>query len=69
MSDWEKTMIPLAAAHEILRLFGIGPSSREYQRWLRVDGFRHVNFEDMLVESGAFLTVDCIVDPENWTAD
>jgi hypothetical protein len=58
MSDWEKTIIPLDDAHEILSLFGIGPSSREYQRWRRDDGFRHVDFEGVLKTSGLVLNVD-----------
>jgi hypothetical protein len=58
MTDWEKTIIPLDNAHEILSVFGIGPSSREYQRWRRDDGFRHVDFEGVLNESRSVLTVD-----------
>jgi hypothetical protein len=58
MSDWEKTIIPLDDAHKILSAFGIGPSSREYHRWRRDDGFRHVDFEGVLNKSGAVLVVD-----------
>ncbi len=58
MGDWENTIIPLQEAHEILSVFGIGPASREYQRWRRDDGFRHVDFEDVLSKSGAVLIVD-----------
>jgi hypothetical protein len=58
MADWEKTIIPLDDAHEILSVFGIGPSSREYQRWRRDNGFRHVDFEGVLGESRSILTVD-----------
>lgn len=58
MSDWERTIIPLDEAHEILAFFGIGPSSRGYQRWRRDDGFRHVDFEGVLNESSAVLVVD-----------
>jgi hypothetical protein len=58
MADWEKTIIPLHDSHEILAVFGIGPSSREYQRWRRDDGFRHVDFEGVLGESRSVLTVD-----------
>jgi hypothetical protein len=58
MADWEKTIIPLDDAHEVLSVFGIGPSSREYQRWRRDDGFRHVDFEGVLGESRSVLTVD-----------
>lgn len=58
MADWEKTTIPLDDAHEVLSVFGIGPSSREYQRWRRDDGFRHVDFEGVLNESRSVLTVD-----------
>jgi hypothetical protein len=58
MSDWEKTIIPLDDAHEILSVFGIGASSREYQRWRRDDGFRHVDFESVLGGSKAVLVVD-----------
>jgi hypothetical protein len=58
MADWEKTIIPLDDAHEVLSVFGIGPSSREYQRWRRDDGFRHVDFEGVLSESRSVLTVD-----------
>ena len=39
-------------------MFGIGPSSREYQRWRGDDGFRQVDFEGVLNESGAVLVVD-----------
>jgi hypothetical protein len=58
MTDWEKTIIPLDDAHEVLSVFGIGPSSREYQRWRRDDGFRHVDLEGVLGESRSVLTVD-----------
>ena len=58
MADWEKTIIPLDEAHEVLSMFGIGPSSRGYQRWRREDGFRHVDFEDVLNESRSVLPVD-----------
>lgn len=58
MADWEKTIIPLDDAHEVLSVFGIGSSSREYQRWRRDDGFRHVDFEGVLGESSGVLTVD-----------
>jgi hypothetical protein len=58
MADWEKTIIPLDDAHEVLSVFGIGPSSREYQRWRRDDGFRHVDFEGVLGESRSVVTVD-----------
>jgi hypothetical protein len=59
MADWEKTIIALDDAHEVLSVFGIGPSSREYQRWRRDDGFRHVDFEGVLGESRSVLNVDC----------
>lgn len=58
MADWEKTIIPLDDAHEVLSVFGIGPSSRAYQRWRRDDGFRHVDFEEVLGESRSVLSVD-----------
>jgi hypothetical protein len=58
MADWEKTIIPLDDAHEVLSVFGISPSSREYQRWRRDDGFRHIDFEGVLGESRSVLTVD-----------
>ena len=58
MGDWEKTIIPLDDAHEILSVFGIGPSSRGYQRWRRDDGFRHVDFEEVLGESHSVLNID-----------
>lgn len=58
MADWETTIIPLDDAHEVLSVFGIGPSSREYQRWRRDDGLRHVDFEGVLGESLSILTVD-----------
>jgi hypothetical protein len=58
MSDWEKTIIPLNDAHEIFAVFGIESSSREYQRWRREDGFRHVDFEGILDQSSNVLGVD-----------
>jgi hypothetical protein len=58
MTDWEKTIIPLDDAHEILSVFGISPYSREYLRWRRDDGFRHVDFEGVLSESRSVLGVD-----------
>lgn len=58
MADWEKTIISLEDAHEVLTVFGIGPSSRGYQRWRRNDGFRHVDFEGVLAESRSILSVD-----------
>jgi hypothetical protein len=58
MADWEKTIVPLDEAHELLSVFGIGPTSREYQRWRRDDGFRHVDFVGVLGESRSVLTAD-----------
>jgi hypothetical protein len=58
MSQWEKTIIRLNDAHEILSAFGIGPSSRGYQRWRTDAGFRQVDFEDVLNESTNILAVD-----------
>jgi hypothetical protein len=58
MADWDTTIIPLDDAHEVLSVFGIGPSSREYQRWRRDDGIRHVDFEGVLSQSGSVLTID-----------
>jgi hypothetical protein len=58
MADWEKTIISLDDAREVLSVFGIGPSSRGYQRWRRDDGFRHVDFEEVLGESNLILSVD-----------
>lgn len=58
MTDREQTIIPLDDAHEVLEVFGIGPSSRGYQRWKREDGFRQVDLEDVLNESSAVLSVD-----------
>lgn len=58
MADWEKTIIPLDDAHEILSVFGIGSHFKPYQRWRRDDGFRHVDFEGVLGESPAVLIVD-----------
>jgi len=49
--------IPLDDAHGVLSVFGVGPSSREYQRWRRDDGFRQVDFEGILNESSAVLVV------------
>src|SRR5262245_31593113 len=57
-ADWEKTIIPLDDDHEVLSVFGIGPSSLAYRRWRRADEFRHVDFEGVLGESGSVLTVD-----------
>ncbi|HEV3383391.1 MAG TPA: hypothetical protein VG097_01180 [Gemmata sp.] len=59
MANWEKTIIPLDDAHEVLSAFGIGSSSRQYQRWRQDDGFRHVDFEGVLNESSSVLVVDC----------
>jgi hypothetical protein len=58
MSDGQKTIIPLADASEILSMFGVDPSSREVQRWQRDDGFRQVDFEGILNDSGKILSVD-----------
>lgn len=58
MSDWEKTIIPLDAADEILSSFGISPSSLGYRRWRRGDGFRQVDFENILAESRFVINVD-----------
>jgi hypothetical protein len=58
MTNWEKIIIPLDDAHKILAVFGIDPSSRECQRWRRDDGFRQVDFEGVLSESGAVIIVD-----------
>ncbi len=58
MADWEKTIIPLDDAHEVLGAFGIGPYNKAYERWRRDDGFRRVDLEDVLNESPLVLTVD-----------
>jgi hypothetical protein len=58
MTDGSSTIIPLDEAHEILEVFGIGPQSRGYQRWQREDGFRRMDFEDVLNESDFILNVD-----------
>jgi hypothetical protein len=58
MSDGESTIIPLDDAQTILSMFGIGPYSRAYQRWRRDDGFRLVDFEEVLAESDRILGVD-----------
>jgi hypothetical protein len=58
MSDWERTVIPLDTATEILSAFGVGPDSEEYQRWCRDDGFRQVDFEEVLNTSPFVLGVD-----------
>lgn len=43
MADWEKTIVPLADAHEVFESFRIGPYSKAYHRWRRDDGFRWVD--------------------------
>ncbi|MGL6074417.1 MAG: hypothetical protein ACRC8S_09685 [Fimbriiglobus sp.] len=52
------TIIPLNHADVIFSVFGISPSSREYQRWRTEDGYRHVDFEGVLGESGSVFTMD-----------
>ena len=58
MADWEKTIVPLDDAHEVLGTFGIGPYNKAYERWRREDGFRWVDLEDVLDESPLILNVD-----------
>jgi hypothetical protein len=58
MSDWETTIIPLDHANTVLAAFGIDADNREYQRWRREDGFRQVDFEEILAQSDLVLTVD-----------
>src|SRR5262245_16652775 len=58
MGTDSSTIIPLNEAHQILRIFGIGPNSRGYQRWRREDGFRREDFDDVLNESDFILNVD-----------
>jgi hypothetical protein len=58
MADRERAIVPLDDAHELLVAFGISPDSREVQRWRRDDGFRQVDLEDVLNESGSVLGVD-----------
>lgn len=58
MSEYETTIVPLDNAHEMLSAFGIGPDNREYQRWRRDDGFRLVDFEEVLATSPLVFTVD-----------
>jgi hypothetical protein len=58
MANREATIIPLDDANAVLSVFGIGPSSREYQRWRRDEGFRRVDFEGVLNKSRSVLTVD-----------
>lgn len=58
MSDWEKTIVPLDQAHALLEAFGIEPSNRDYQRYRREDGFRQVDFEEILGQSKFVLMID-----------
>jgi hypothetical protein len=58
MPDRETTIIPLAAADQILTAFRIGPNDQAYRRWKQVDGFRWVDFEDVLHQSPFVLAVD-----------
>src|SRR5579884_2753440 len=66
MADRERTIVPLDEAHEVLAAFRIDPNSRECERWRRDDGFRQIDFEDVLTKSGSVLGVDwrdCLYDP------
>lgn len=58
MTDFETTIIPLDDALKVLAAFGIGSDNPEFQRWRRDDGFRWVDFEDVLNESRFVLNVD-----------
>jgi hypothetical protein len=66
MADWEKTIIPLDDANEMLSVFESGRYfEKEYQRWRRDDGFRHVDFEGVLCKSRSVL----IFDNNSWLAE
>jgi hypothetical protein len=58
MYDTERTIIPLDDAHELLSAFEISPYSKGYQRARRDDGFRQIDLEGVLDESGLVLGVD-----------
>ena len=57
MTD-QYSIIPLDDAHEIFHALGIGPESKEYQRWKRPDGFRLVDMDDVMGGSESVLGVD-----------
>ena len=50
--------IPLDTAHQFLATFGITKPSREYERWVKEDGFDLKDFSDVLFESPYVFTVD-----------
>jgi len=50
--------ISLEAAHQILATFGITKPTREYERWVKPDGFNHVDFYDVLYGSDYIFILD-----------
>lgn len=58
LPNHESVLIPLKDADLILSVFGVVSDSREYSRWKRDDGFRLVDFEDVLGTSARVLNVD-----------
>ncbi|QDT52937.1 hypothetical protein Pan44_09500 [Caulifigura coniformis] len=50
--------IPLEAAHRILSTFGITKPTREYERWVKPDGFDHVDFHEVLYGSDFIFVLD-----------
>lgn len=64
-------IIPLDTAHTILATFGITKPTREYQRWVKDDGFKLDDFLSVLFESEYVFVLDwrgCLADELEWMA-
>ena len=58
-------IIPLDIAHKVLATFGITKPSREYERWVKDDGFDIDDFPSVLFQSGYIFVLDwrgCLAD-------
>jgi hypothetical protein len=58
-------MIPLETAHKILAAFGITKPSREYERWVKAEGFDPDDLRSVLIQSDYIFVLDwrgCLAD-------
>jgi hypothetical protein len=50
--------VPLETAHQFLATFGITKPTREYQRWVKEDGFDFADFPGVLGDSPYIFVID-----------
>lgn len=54
----ESHRMSLETAHRFLAMFGISQPTRQYERWVKEDGFDFADFPDVLGESPFIISVD-----------